>query len=800
MGRSDSVNQKTNIRGFLSDLSEFLFKKHRIKSLVIIIVLIGYYFCLPSELFNAPTSTVVESKDGQLLGARIADDEQWRFPVSDSVPEKFKQCILQFEDGYFYKHPGFNPVSIAKALYTNLKSGEIVRGGSTLTQQVIRLSRKGKKRTYFEKFIELTLATRLELRHSKDDILKLYTAHAPFGGNVVGLEVASWRYFGVAPKQLSWAESATLAVLPNTPALIYPGKNKAKLLKKRNKLLEKLLKQQQIDSLTYHLAIAEELPLKPYPLPQEAPHFLQFVSSKLKGRKLKSTIDYSLQRQINSIVKRHYGLLKQNQIFNMGVLVLDIESREVLAYVGNTPTTEKNQKDVDVIQAPRSTGSILKPFLYAAMLDGGELLPNTLVADVPTQIAGYNPKNFDEQYSGAVPAKKALAKSLNVPAVRLLQEYGLEKFREQLGGFKQKDIDKPANYYGLSLILGGAESNLWDLCKAYAGIASTVNHFTQTSSEYYSNEFVDPVFLQQQKADLGNIQLEKPVFDAGSFFLTLDALKEVNRPEGDEAWEFFDSSKEIAWKTGTSYGNRDAWAIGVTKKYAVGVWVGNADGEGRPQLTGVNSAAPVLFDVFDLLPQTSWFQTPFDALTQVEVCTDSGFLASPICPSKKRSVPNSGSRFKVCPYHQLVHLDRQKQFRVNASCYPMEEMITQAWFKLPPLMEYYYKSTNADYMSLPPVKLGCQSSSENLLDFIYPKNNSKIVLTKNLKGKTNELICKIAHPKNDVTVFWYLDDTYIGDTKTFHEIAILPAPGKHQISVVDSFGNEKSIVIEIDKT
>ncbi|MDG3583197.1 penicillin-binding protein 1C [Galbibacter pacificus] len=788
------------IKQLLSDIGKLLFVKHRIKSIAVIVLLVCYYFCLPKVLFTDSTSTVIESEDGQLLGARIADDEQWRFPISDTLPEKFKQCIIQFEDGYFYSHPGFNPASIAKALYANIKSGKIVRGGSTLTQQVIRLSREGKQRTYFEKFIELIQATRLEIKYTKDEILNLYAAHAPFGGNVVGLEVASWRYFGVAPSRLSWAESATLAVLPNAPSLIYPGKNKKRLLKKRNRLLEKLYQENIIDSLTFRLAITEVLPQKPYPLPQEAPHFLQFASSKYKGKKLRSSINYTLQKQVNNIVKRHYEVLKQNQVYNIGVLVLDIETRKVLAYVGNAPTTKRHQKDVDVIQAPRSTGSILKPFLYAAMLDSGELLPNTLVADIPTQIAGYSPKNYNEQYSGAVQAKKALAKSLNVPAVRLLQEYGLDKFREQLYAFKQKDIDKPADYYGLSLILGGAESNLWDLCKAYAGIASTVNHYTGTSSEYYSNEFIEPVFLQQGKADFGTLQMEKPIFDAGSFFLTLNALKEVNRPEGDEAWEFFDSSKEIAWKTGTSYGNRDAWAIGVTKKYAVGIWVGNADGEGRPLLTGINSAAPILFDVFDILPQTAWFTTPFDALTEVTVCQNSGFLASPICPAKKLQVPNFGTRFKVCPYHQLVHLDQQRQFRVNASCYPMEKMITEPWFKLPPLMEYYYKNTNANYKSLPPVKFGCQNNDENLLDFIYPKNHSKIVLTKNFKGKTNELICRIAHPKSNAIVFWYLDETYIGETKTFHEVAILPAPGKHTITVIDSFGNEKSISIEVDRT
>src|SRR5690606_7452932 len=478
-----------------------------------------------------------------------------------------------------------------------------VRGGSTLTQQVIRRSRKGEDRTYFEKFIELILATRAELSYTKDELLNLYASHAPFGGNVVGLEMASWRYFGLASDQLSWAESATLAVLPNAPALIYPGKNKSALRKKRDFLLTKLYNNQKIDSLTYQLALTEPLPNKPFPLPHIAPHLLQEVALQNSGHKVTTTIDYRLQLQVNNLVKRHYEQLRQNGVHNAAVMVMDIPSRAVLAYVGNSPTSKKHQKDVDIIKAPRSTGSLLKPFLYAAMLNNGSLLPEALVADVPTQIAGYTPENYSQQYTGAVPAREALIQSLNVPAVRLLQGYGLERFHTELKGLRQDYINKPANYYGLSLILGGAESSLWDLCKAYAGVASTVNHYTQTSSEYYSNEFIDPILIKGKEADFGELVQEPVLFDAGSLFLTLEALKEVNRPDGEQAWMYYKDARPVAWKTGTSFGNRDAWAIGVTSRYLVGVWVGNADGEGRPMTTGVTSAAPLMFKVFNSLPQ-----------------------------------------------------------------------------------------------------------------------------------------------------------------------------------------------------
>ena len=244
--------------------------------------MIAYYVCLPKTLFKVPTATVVESRNGRLLGALIADDGQWRFPVVDSVPHKFKTCLLQFEDAHFYEHPGFNPISMIKAIGANLKAGKSVRGGSTITQQVIRLSRKGRKRSYWEKAVELVLATRLEFRHSKNDILELYASHAPFfGGNVVGVDVAAWRYFGLPTYQLSWAESATLAVLPNAPSLIYPGKNQEKLLQKRNRLLQKLLQKGVLDSTAYRLSLMEKLPQKPYSLPKIAPHLVQYLAKRV---------------------------------------------------------------------------------------------------------------------------------------------------------------------------------------------------------------------------------------------------------------------------------------------------------------------------------------------------------------------------------------------------------------------------------------------------------------------------------------------------------------------------------------
>jgi len=775
-------------------------KTHKKKTIVLLVLLIFYAFCLPKDLFKDPTATVITSKSNELLGAQIASDGQWRFPHNDSVPEKFKICIVQFEDEYFYKHPGFNPVSIYKALKDNISSGEVKRGGSTLTQQVIRLSRKGQARTYLEKVKEIILASRLEFRDSKKDILAYYASNAPFGGNVVGLDAAAWRYFNRDAHQLSWAESATLAVLPNAPSLIYPGKNQKRLLQKRNRLLKKLLENDIIDQLTYDLSVAEGLPQKPYPLPQIAPHLLQKVTQQNKGQRIQTTIDTKLQVQVNQLVNNHYQVLKQNEIHNVAVLVLDVHTREVLAYIGNSSTGKAHQKDVDIVDKPRSTGSILKPFLYAAMLDAGDILPNTLIADIPSQFGSYNPENFNKEFDGVVPASRALSRSLNVPAVRMLQDFGLDRFHHYLKQLELKDLKYNANHYGLSLILGGAESNLWDLCKSYAALSSTLNHFSESSSSYYTNEFVEPTFIASQPIDFGEISSDKTLFDAASIYLTYESLKKVNRPEGDESWEFFDDSKQVAWKTGTSFGFRDAWAIGTTKDYVVGVWAGNADGEGRPGLVGVQTAAPILFDVFDLLPNSEWFAKPFDEMQEVSICSKSGHRASSICDdTENRFIQISGLKTEPCPYHILAHVDETETYQVNSSCEDLSHIKHEPWFVLSPLKAYYYKTKNPFYKPLPKLRSDCVGDNQITMNFIYPKTNNTVFLPKDFDGETNDLILKIAHSKPETNVYWYLDEQYIGATKDIHELAIIPKIGEHLITVVDELGNETKRKITISE-
>tara|TARA_R110002049_G_scaffold71830_7_gene184711 strand:+ start:84 stop:2444 length:2361 start_codon:yes stop_codon:yes gene_type:complete len=771
--------------------------KHKLKLSLGLAAFLLWLFCLPSNLFDVPTATVVESREGIMLGARIAEDGQWRFPKMDSVPLRFEKSILLFEDEYFYEHPGFNPVSISKALWSNLTTSNR-RGGSTLTQQVIRLSRKNKGRNYGEKLIEIVQATRLEARYSKKEILNLYASYAPFGGNVVGLETASWRYFGIPSEELSWGQSAALAVLPNAPSLIFPGKNEAILKQKRDRLLLKLFQKEIIDQTTYELALDEKLPGKPFTLPEITPHLTEKVRTKSRGERVTTTIDYQLQNKINRIANEHHYQLKQNEIHNLAVLVLDIETREVLAYVGNAATTPEHNSYVDIISKSRSTGSVLKPFLFSSLLESGEILPNTLVADIPTVINGYSPENFDKKFHGAVPASLALSRSLNVPAVRMLRSYGLQRFYNKLEEMNFTTLSYPADHYGLSLILGGAESSLWDITKAYAGMASTLNYFNTSSSEYRETEFVDPKYIMKDKVNFGKNRAKPSVFDAGTIFETFNALQKVNRPEGEENWSFFSNSQPVAWKTGTSYGFKDAWAVGVTQKYAIGIWVGNADGEGRPGLTGIQAAAPILFDVLDILPKVDWFATPYDEMIETEICAKSGHLAGAFCDRVlKEWIPNEGIKTSACSYHQTIFLDAGENYRVNSSCYSLSEMKQKSWFALPPILEYYYARLHPEYKPLPAFAEDCLREGELKMEFIFPKKNETILLPKDFDENINEVVFQLAHRSPETTVFWYLNQEFVGKTETFHQLAIRRKPGTYTLTATDEDGNEARQQVEI---
>lgn len=792
--------------------------------------------------FDTPLSTVVEAADGSLLGARVADDGQWRFPPPDSLPEKYVTCLINYEDRYFPWHPGVNPVAVFKAMTDNIRAGETVRGGSTITMQVARLARGNPERTYAGKIIEIFSALKLELFRSKKAILTLYAANAPFGGNTVGLEAAAWRYTGRGTDDLTWAEAATLAVLPNAPSLIYPGRNSERLRSKRDRLLLALAERGHVDSLTCSLAMSEPLPGAAVPMPSLAPHLTSRILTASRmddrtreragigevggdrkattreggskkenemtfsGNRVRTTIDPLLQREVTALVNSHQAALEGNLIHNAAALVVEVASGHVLAYAGNSTlpdTTGRHGRDVDMITAPRSTGSIMKPFLYAGLLSSGMMLPNALIADIPTRFQGFRPENSDFTYSGAVPAGDALARSLNIPAVRMLQMYEEQRFLVLLKSMGFTTFNKPASHYGLSLILGGGEASLWELTGAYASMARVLTGSLQSAvGNQQSSVFSPQLAVGSRQSGVGNSQSSVmsdnrqqgsgPSLSPPAIWLTYEALRRVNRPETETGWQYFGSAPEVAWKTGTSFGFRDAWAIGTTPSYVVAVWAGNADGEGRPGLSGISSAAPLLFDIIRLLQPDPhrWFTRPEEGMTLTEVCAASGFRAGPDCTETREEwVPETGLRSDACPWHTVINLDDAEKYRVNISCAAPGDMVSRSWFVLPPAMEYYYRLRNPSYRTLPPFKPGCTDDMKvPSMEFIYPPRDARIFIPRSLQGKLMSMLPEIAHRRKTAVVYWHLDDRYIGMTRHIHQTELQVGEGEHIITAVDEKG------------
>ena len=762
---------------------------------VLFFVLISFfvfYNINSQNLFNDSYSTVIVDKDSILLGAYVAGDGQWRFPEVKTVPYKFEQAIINFEDKRFYYHNGIDPIAILRAVKLNFKNKKIVSGGSTITMQVMRIANKNKKRTYFAKITEIIGAVNLELTHSKKEILALYASHAPFGGNVVGLNTASYRYFGVYPKQLTWAEACLLAVLPNSPSLIRLSKNRDILLKKRNNLLKKLVRKNIITKDEYNLALLEELPEKLFKNTETAYHICKGNFFKSKNVIHKTNIDFYLQTKVNDIAQKYLKRYSQNRIKNASVIVADINTGKVLAYVGNVKLKGVNNDFyVDIAQSKRSTGSILKPFLYCSLINSGDITPYSLIYDIPTHYEGYAPKNFNLDYSGAVPANKALSRSLNIPAVRMLKTYGIEKFMNNLKKLGMTSLDKGSDYYGLSLILGGAEGKLFEITGMYASLARVLNDYNKTGEAKQRDVF--PLKIVDNNTKINNDD-DFTLLSPASIYLMFEAMLDVKRPNEEKNWEYFSSSQKIAWKTGTSFGFKDAWAIGVTTKYIVGVWVGNANGEGRPNLTGIKAAAPILFDIFDILPKKyEWFRKPINNMKRVTICKKSGYLASQICDDTiSILIPEHANNTNICKFHKLINIDKNG-YRVSDKCEKISNIKTVPWFVLPPTVEYYYKKRHSDYKALPYIRNDCKNifdESIKKIDIIYPKNLTEIYIPKELNGKRGDVVFEAVHRDKDAVLYWSIDGNFIAKTKYFHHIAVKPELGKHTLTIIDKNGEK----------
>ena len=746
-----------------------------------------FWTSLPKDLFRDPLSPVLFSADGRLLGARTAGDGQWRFPRTETVPKRFFQVLVRYEDRRYFFHRGVDPLALTRALVQNLKRGRVVSGGSTLTMQVIRLARKGKPRTLPEKFLESILSLRLEISLSKEQILSLYAAHAPFGRNIVGIDAASWFYFGRSPEQMSWAEAAFLAVLPNNPRLLSSPVRRTLLQAKRDRLLQKLLKSGLLTPLELDLALAEPMPAGMRPVPRLAPHLFDTLIARGRDRVplFRSGIQTALQQDLTALLEEESARLFARNIRNAALVVIDNRTAEVAAYVGNTGLgrPEDNGQQVDIIRSRRSTGSILKPFLYAAMLRDGGLTPRTLVPDVPLHYSGFIPENFDRRFRGAVPARDALAWSLNVPAVKMLQQYGTPRFHSVLRRWGLTTVDRPAGSYGLTLILGGAEGTLLEVTGLYAKLAQLAVGAPGGGSEVR--------FLRDEPVRRSAMALDG--LGPGAAYLTLEALTGVNRPDEEGFWKKFSSSKWVAWKTGTSYGLRDAWAVGVTPAYTVGAWAGNSDGEGISELSGLSAAAPILFAALNRLETGGAIGKPARALSGLLVCRDTGLLATDLCPTVRVDMPRESRFSRVCAYHQWVHLDQTRRYRVDSACESVERMVHESWLVLPPVMEFYFRKYHPEYRSLPPFRPDCGGSLQaetgrRVMNLVYPEPNTSVYIPVDLDGQPGQVVFEAVHRDNRATIYWHLDEDYVGATRDFHQISLRPDPGEHRLTLVDESG------------
>ncbi|MBK9642002.1 MAG: penicillin-binding protein 1C [Saprospiraceae bacterium] len=748
-------------------------------------------------------SAVLLDKHDAFLSAKVACDGQWRFPITKKLPETYKQALIFYEDKNFYRHFGIDPFALVRAFYQNLKNGKVISGASTISMQLARLCLKNKSRSIFTKLEEMYLTIGFEFLYSKEKILQLYSGLAPFGSNVVGLETAIWKYYHKRLEDLSWAEAALFAVLPNQPSMLHLSKNREKLLLKRNRLLRDLNNSNIISQDVYSLSIEEPLPDKPLVLPRNAPHALEYAI-KLKGDAtiMNSTIDLNLQNEVIRISRNHHRIFKANEIHNLAVLVVENKSGNILAYLGNSmDSSVVRNADVDMVHAPRSSGSVLKPLLLVAMMDLGLVGPGSLVPDIPTLINGFRPENFSRQYSGAVSCREVIQKSLNVPSVLMLKEYGIPVFYANLKRFGFSHLFRPWEDYGLSLILGGAEVNMADLARTYAYLAHTLNVYQDHQQKYPDFSDYHLRLLKNEKPHQNILNSNPDLQTAGAIHHMFQSMRLHGMNQEEFNIHTRNSLSPIALKTGTSFGYKDAWCVGVNPDYTVVVWIGNANGMARPGLIGIQTAAPLMQEIIQLLPAERDWTIPYDDMVFIPVCRQSGFTPGRYCTDiDTQYLPKASKLLKTCTFHQKIFLDTTLNFRVFKDC---ESQIVEAnWFVLPPAMEYFYASAHPEFKAMPPLREDCREKGAEqfrTLAFIYPNHNAQIMIPVDLDQQKNPMIFKATHRDPGAEIMWFMDNTYIASSNYPFELTFIPPPGRHHFMIMDREGHSSVIKVDVVK-
>ncbi|HWO17226.1 MAG TPA: penicillin-binding protein 1C [Kofleriaceae bacterium] len=751
---------------------------------------------LPLPERAAVPSSVVEYRDGRPAFVFLSPDDKWRLPVElDRLDPKLAQALVALEDKRFFGHDGVDGIAIARAALTNLTAGRRVSGGSTLTMQLARLL-EPRPRTIRSKLVDMFRAVQLDLRLGKREILEAYLGRTPYGGNVEGVESAAWSYFGHGARHLTPLEIATLLAVPQGPTRYAPRHaNLARLRARRDAILRKLVAAGVFTGVDAATAL-EEAAATPPPdrlrrMPREAPHAAFLLRARHPGElRIRSTLDAGTQVLVEREVVLRRPELRRKGIHGGSVVVVDHGTREVVALVGSLDFADAaHGGQIAMFARRRSPGSTLKPLLYALAIDRGLALPGYLVADIPMQYGTYRPHNFDGDYAGLVTLRDALSRSLNLPFVDLLQQFGVERFLTELGRMGVA-IERPrAGEYGLSLIAGGIEMTPLELAGLYATLAGdgVYRPIRLDSSAAATPAPVPPA--------------EARIFGPGAAWLTRETLGKKDRPDFPRRRDFSGLPVEIHWKTGTSFGLRDAWAIGSGPRYTAVVWTGNADNTPSAELVGSEASGPLLFDVLEGLADRTRVPAPRPPpaeLVTVAVCAFSGYIASEACTARATALaPVHAVPTAPDPYHQLYEVDPATGRAVLPACrVPGRVYERRSFVVLPSGISAWLAERNRAVPEPPQFADGCAPETNTAAPtMLTPVEGQVVTLIPGLPAEEQRV--PLAASSRTARVSWFVDGRHLGTAAASERLHWTPSPGRHEIVVTDEAGRKARRTLDV---
>jgi penicillin-binding protein 1C len=647
--------------------------------------------------------------------------------------------------------------------------------------QVARLLEK-RPRNLWSKMVESFRAFQLEWKYDKKEILQLYLNLAPYGSNIEGVKSASVIYFNKMPDHLSLAEITALSIIPNRPVSLVPGKHNDEIVAERNRWLRKFERDGHFSKKEITDALSEPFNATRRPVPFHAPHLAYRLRGTVQTENIHTHINLNLQKKTEQLVYDYVKSLWAKNIFNASVVIIDNQSHRVVTYIGSADFKDTaHQGQVNGAAATRQPGSTLKPLLYGLCMDEGFLTPKRVVNDVNTRFAnGYSPENYDKQFNGYVTMEYALDHSLNIPAVRALQQLGVEKMVSRLSDCGFNQVRKDQRKLGLSMVLGGCGASLEELTGLFSAFASGGMY---TSPSY-------------SMADTAGRRIR--VLSEASNYLLAEMLSKVNRPDFPLTWESSAHLPRIAWKTGTSYGRRDAWSIGFNPRYTVGVWLGNFDGKGAPDLSGALIATPLLFRIFNTLQYDTdlpWFSPP-QTLEQRKVCSVTGMPANEFCQDVilDHFLPLT-SFTAPCNHLQEVAVDEKETMSYCKTCLP-ESGYKNKWYKqTAPEMQRYFEEHQIAYEKIPPHNPQCERLfTDGAPSIISPQANQEYYISKQ-HPEPLQLSCETGPGVS--RVFWYINNELYKSAAANEKIFFTPSEGPVKISCTDDKGRNRNIWIQV---